>query len=304
MTAAPLHVACVVEENYLAHSATMIHSVLAHTEGREVHVHYLHPEEFPLESLGPLAEMVEARGGRLLAQAVPERMSAGLPTQGFTRKATWYRIFLPDLLPGLDRVLFLDSDLVVADSLLGLWETDLSAHYVAAVTNVFMLEHLFRVDELGMSDPRDYFNAGVMLMNLEAMRADGCVEAMHRFGTDHADELVFRDQDALNAVLAVRRMPLHPRWNLMNSIVSFPYSPYVLGVRAVNEARKRPAIRHFEGPGLNKPWHAACSFEGRELYCEHRRQTPWPEVELEGDPPARSPVWRRAARRLRRGFSA
>ena len=229
-------------------------------------------------------------------------MSQGLPVEGFTRKATWYRIFLPRLLAGVDRLLFLDCDLVVADSVAELWATDVEDHYLAAVTNVFMVDHLFRVDELGLSDPRDYFNAGVMLMNLDAMRRDGCTEAMYEYGTAHAAELVFRDQDVLNVILGRRRKALHPRWNVMNSVVRFPYSPDVFGVRAVEEARRAPAIRHFEGPGLNKPWHAACDLEGRELYAEHRRHTPWPEFELEGDrPPATRglpALVRRACRRL------
>lgn len=287
----------------MPHSATMLHSLLRHAGGHDVHVHYLHPPELPVALLGPLGEMVEEGGGRLLPLEVGDEVSDGLPVEGFTRKATWYRIFLADLLPDVGRVLFLDSDLVVADSVADLWQSDVSDHYLAAVTNVFMIEHLFRADQLGLSDPREYFNAGVMLMNLEAMRRDGCAAAMYAYGTAHADELFFRDQDVLNVVLGRRRKALHPRWNVMNSLVRFPYSPYVLGVQPVAEARRHPAIRHFEGPGLNKPWHAACDFEGRELYAEHRRHTPWPEFKLEGHPPPaprRLPeLVRRARRRLR-----
>ena len=304
MSVPALHVACVVEENYIAHSATMLHSLLAHADDLHVVVHYLHPPELPAEPLERLRGMVEQGGGTLTPLEVRDEVSEGLPVEGFTRKATWYRIFLPRLLGDLDRVLFLDCDLVVADSISELWEAELGDDYVAAVTNVFMVEHLFRVDELGLEDPRDYFNAGVMLMNLDAMRRDGCTEAMYEYGTRNAGELVFRDQDVLNVVMGGRRKRLHPRWNVMNSIVRFPYSPYVLGPREVQEARARPAIRHFEGPGLNKPWHADCDFEGRELYAEHRRQTPWPEFELEGAPaPARRGL-PRLAQRARRRLSA
>lgn len=302
MTPPVLRVACVVEENYVVHSATMLHSLLCHSGGHEVEVHYLHPPEFPGALLAPLRAMVEDGGGRLLPLLVGDDVAHGLPVEGFTRKATWYRIFLADLLADVDRVLFLDCDLVVADSVAELWTVDLEDHYLAAVTNVFMLEHLFRVEELGLIDPRDYFNAGVMLMNLDAMRRDGCAQAMYEYGKAHADELVFRDQDVLNAVLGERIKLLHPRWNVMNSVVRFPYSPYVLGPRAVADARRRPAIRHFEGPGLNKPWHAACDSEGRELYAQHRRHTPWPDFDLEGEPPpgprGLPELIRRACRRL------
>src|SRR5437879_3158835 len=79
----------------------------------------------------------------------------------------WYRIFLPELLPELDRVLYLDADVIVVDSLIPLWNVDLSEDYLAAVTNVFQAAHVHRPVELGLAGPRAYFNSGVMVLNLE-----------------------------------------------------------------------------------------------------------------------------------------
>jgi len=282
----------------------MLHSVLEHSGTYEVRVHYLHGPELPAGSQGPLTELVERQGGKMSFVHVPDELCAGLPATGFTRKATWYRIFVPDLLPQLDRILFLDADLLAVDSLGPLWETDVSTHYLAAVTNVFQADHLFRAAELDFSWPQEYFNAGVMLLNLELMRREGCSEALREYGVAHAQDLMFRDQDALNVVLAGRRLQLHPRWNSMNSFEAFPWSAYVFGVRGVDEARRNPAIRHFEGPSSNKPWHRACRFSLRELYFEHRRHTPWPEVEMEGDPGQPASLARRLARRARRLVSA
>ena len=71
----------------------------------------------------------------------------------------------------------------------------------------------------------------------------------------NADRLEWRDQDTLNVVLGHRRLALHPRWNAMNAVLNFPQSADVFGAEAVEEARRNPAIRHFEGPAQNKPWH-------------------------------------------------
>ena len=68
----------------------------------------------------------------------------------------------------------------------------------------------------------------------------------------------------------------------MNAIVLFPRAAEVLGADAVAEARRDPAIRHFEGPDFNKPWHLLCEHPMREVYFAHRRQTPWPRVIPEG----------------------
>ena len=95
------------------------------------------------------------------------------------------------------------------------------------------------------------------------------------------NELLYPDQDALNAVMAARRLDLHPRRNCMNSILTFDWADEVLDAQQVAEARRNPGIRHFEGPGLNKPWHRDCTFPHRDLYFRHRLRTPWPKVALQ-----------------------
>ena len=70
----------------------------------------------------------------------------------------------------------------------------------------------------------------------------------------------------------------------MNSLYVFPSASEVFGAE-LDEARTRPAIRHFEGGGANKPWHYLCDHPNKEVYFEHRRATPWPKVKLEGVTP-------------------
>jgi lipopolysaccharide biosynthesis glycosyltransferase len=293
-----LHAGCAVEPNYAAHSAAMLHSLLAHADGHEIAIYYLHGPEFRAEDARMLREMVERGGGSISFLEVPDEKCAGLPTRGLTRKATWYRIFLPELLPELDSIVFLDADLIVLDSLEPLWRTELGEHYLAAVTNVLDIAHLHRPAELGMAMPQRYFNAGVMLMNLDLMRRDRCSAVLQEYGVANADRLTLRDQDALNVVLGERRLALHPRWNCMNGVMNFAWAPFVFGTQAVEEARRNPAIRHYEGPSVHKPWHYLYESGMRDVYLAHRRQTPWPNVRLEGVTPRN--VLRRLTRRARR----
>lgn len=255
----------------------MLHSVLTRGGADTVHVHYLHPPGLPAGDARQLQRMIERLGGTASFMEVPDERCEGLPIQGCTGKATWYKIFLPEILPAsVDRVLHLDADLVVADSLSSLWETSLDRLYVAAVTNVLPPMYRNRARELGLAGEGDYFNAGVMLMNLELMRSDNCSQALFRYGVENAAELTLRDQDALNVVLGPGRGVLHPRWNCMNALLVYPESADLFGSDVVQEALSHPAIRHFEGPADNKPWHLMCRQPHRELYGAHRRRTPWP----------------------------
>jgi lipopolysaccharide biosynthesis glycosyltransferase len=258
----------------------MLHSLLTSSSG-PVRIHYLHGADFSPGDARLLEEMVQRYGGMIAFISVADGLLEGLPTEGFTGGATWYRIFLPKLLPSLRRVLFLDADLVVTGPLSSLWDTDLDGAYVGAVTNVLPRHYEQRLVAAGF-DTRNYFNAGVLLMDLELMRRDRCSDAMLNYGVSHAESLVVRDQDALNAVLGERRLFLHPRWNCMNSFFVYPWAGEMFDADALAEAKAKPAIRHFEGPGLNKPWHYLCEWDSRSLYAMHRSQTPWPRFRPEG----------------------
>ena len=280
-----LHVACAARRDYVPHSAAMIHSLLGQSGDLRVQVHYLHGSDLPESYLTRLAGMAERDGGEMSFLHVDDARVGGLRTSDLFPPSHWYRVFLPELLPELDRILYLDVDIIAVDSLVPLWQTDLRDHVLAAVTNVFQEDHVSHLDRLGMADPKAYFNTGVMLLNLAEMRRTGATGAVLEWAEANHDRLRLPEQDALNVVLGKRRLWLHPRWNCMNSLLRFPWAADLLGADAVEEARRSPAIRHFEGPSVNKPWHYLCDRGMRELYVQHRRQTPWPRVRSEGVTP-------------------
>lgn len=296
-----IHLACAADRAYLEHSAAMLHSALTHCGGRSLHVHYLADEHLPSRPRERLRKMVEACGGEISFVTIPDEQVAELPVMDFISAPMWFRIFLPELLPDLDRILYLDIDTIVVDSLAPLWEIDLGSNYLGAVTNVLQPELSHHPAELALAGPEAYFNSGVLLMNLDAMRRDRCGERLYRFAVDHRDEVLWPDQDALNVLLGHRRVPLHPRWNLTNALLAPWGRGTTFAPQIEEEARRSPAIRHFEGPGIHKPWHYRCEWEMRDHYFAHRHQTPWPRVRLEGSP---ANVGRRFLRRLKARISA
>jgi lipopolysaccharide biosynthesis glycosyltransferase len=221
-----------------------------------------------------------------------------LPTVAEISSAMWYRVLLPELLPDLTKVLYLDADTIAVDSLAPLWETELDDHLLGAVTNVFQADHLGRPAELGLAGPEVYFNSGVLLMNLDAMRLEQSTERVRTYALANRGRLEWPDQDALNVVLGDRRLALAPRWNLMSSTMIFPWAPDVYGEAAFEEAVTNPAIRHFEGPSFAKPWHPDSDRPMRDLYFEHRRATPWPRLRPE-EVSSPTTVAARVGRRLR-----
>lgn len=274
----PVDVACTTDRRYAPHTAAMLHSLLEANPGEAFRIHVLH------EALGPddaerLRQTGAAYGASFEFHVVDTARMRGFPTRTF-HASCWYRIFLPELLPNLTTVLYLDSDMVVLDRIRPLWETDVSDHPFAAAANpLYPFMPNFPRTALGIADPRRYFNSGVLLMNLARLRSAGAVARLRAYAQAHPDNL-YPEQDALSALFHAECLPLHLRWNAQSTLWDLRPEQLPLPRDEVDEARRRPAIVHFIGP--YKPWQYLCRHPLRHLYFTHRAQTPWPVAAVEG----------------------
>jgi lipopolysaccharide biosynthesis glycosyltransferase len=272
-----IQVALATDEGYLPWCATLLQSCIEHNRADELKFHVLHEGGVPNEAQRQLARLVRGAGSDIeFHPATPSQLSQ-LPAAG--GRVIWLRTLLPEVLPDVSRVLYLDGDTLVADSISSLWGTQLDAP-IAAVANVVEPTLYAHVRRLGVEDPRAVFNSGVLLMDLDRMRRENSFDALAAFAREWPpDDLVWPDQDAYNAVFAGRWQSLHPRWNAQNSLWMWPaWAGAVFGEAVVQQARSAPAILHFEGPHLCKPWHYLSQHPWREEYLRTLARTPWADT--------------------------
>lgn len=283
-----MHVVFATDRAYLPWCSTAILSCLEANRADEVHIHVLHLGDLIASDGARLAGMV-GDGGHVELHSIDPGRLARLPSKGASLGGhiSWARVALADALVGLDRVIYLDADTLVTGSIAELWRTDLGDAPLAAVANVVEPAMHDHVASLGILDPSQYFNAGVLLIDLEWWRTEACGEQLARLALSRGGNLPWFDQDALNMVFAGRWQQLHPRWNAQNSLwVWQEWAQDVFGADALREATTSPAILHFEGPSLNKPWHYLCSHPWREQYRRTLAKTPWAGTTLLDRTPA------------------
>lgn len=275
-----IHLVVATDRAYLPWTATVIRSALDHHAPGEVAVHVVHDGAVA----GDDARRLTAMGDALVLHELRDPRLGSLPLPRGAGPVTWFRIALADALPDLDRALLLDADTLVAAPLHELWGTDLGTDVLAAVSNVVEPRQRARVRSLGLDDHRDYFNAGVLLLDLARMRNEDASGALFAYAAANAQRIPGLDQDVLNAVFARRWRRLHPRFNAMNSLWMWrPWACEAFGEAAVDRARSAPVVLHFEGPGLCKPWHVLNDHPRRDDYREVLARTPWSAVPLEDD---------------------
>jgi len=273
-----IHLATATDRSYLPWCATGLLSCLRVTPERRLHIHMLHEGTIPLEDQWRLTRMVETHRGSIEFQLIDPELLATLPTKGrfLGGRISWARVLLPEILPRLDRVIYLDADVLALRSLSPLWAEDLDGAVLGAVRNVVEPAMRPHVASLGIADPSSYFNAGVLLFDLAAMRDVQSWRRISEFVQGVAGPLTWFDQDALNVVFAGQWKPLEPRWNVMNSFWGWrDWAIDVFGRHPLDEAIREPAILHFEGPSLCKPWHYLCPHPYRETYLSTLADTPW-----------------------------
>jgi lipopolysaccharide biosynthesis glycosyltransferase len=202
---------------------------------------------------------------------------------------TYTRIWLGEFFPATaDRVLYLDADMVVVGSIAALWNTDLAGALLGAV-DIPGAEQ--GVVLLGMRPEDGYFNAGLLLIDLEQWRATRAERAIIDYINAYPERLQY-DQDALNACFHRRRKQLDYRWNVIRPFFREPLA-LPLARTEIEAIRREAIIIHFNGG--SKPWSYFCDHPRRDEYEKYLKMTEWRDYV----PQDRTPL-----NRLRKAVSA
>lgn len=262
----------------------MLYSALRNTPDTQFTIYYLHDPDFPEATRDLVRQALACFGTRAEVRfiTVPDSLVQGLPLfkampQGALRPVMWYRVFLPKLVPDEPKVLYLDCDTLIVDCLDPLWETVIEDKAIAAVTNPIGTTKNGETPwplVCGLSNSEDYFNSGVMLMNLDYFRAHDVSRRVVEHGLANADWVRFGDQDSLVILLHAERVPLHPRWNLLRLIIMTGDARRLFGHAKVSEAIRHPAILHFEGAA--KPWVDPTQHPYGRTFSHYARNLRWP----------------------------
>jgi lipopolysaccharide biosynthesis glycosyltransferase len=258
-----------VDARYVLHLGAVIASVMSHAPDARFRFIVLHdgvPQKLRtrLQSVAPRADFFWEEIGD---SAFPGFRGAG----HFTR-AILYRLAFEQRAPAdCRRLLYLDTDVVVLRDVRDVAKTDLGGAPLAAVRDAFQDPEAFRTQwGLPATDVR-YFNSGLLLIDLEQVRAEKLFSQAARFVAEHHASLLFPDQDALNYTFWGRWKALPLRWNVQrNSAIPAMAAELAPELRL---DRQRPFLVHYTGP--IKPWVREGYHPWSWLYWPHLARTPF-----------------------------
>ena len=198
-------------------------------------------------------------------------------------RASYFRLFNRYTPVAIEKVLYLDGDLIVRHSLTELWETDLSCYALAAVPDM-REDTTDRFEGLGYSKSLGYFNSGVLLINLAYWRDHQATKLFDEFLRDRWETIRFHDQDVLNYVFREQKMRMPNKYNFQNVFLfKIPEYDRPRYEEEVMAARKDPVIVHFSGE--IKPWkYTYAHHPYQSTFYKYQDMTKWKGVFIDERP--------------------
>ena len=243
-----------VDKNYIPPLQVMLTSLYMNNPGEKVELYLLH-SRLQEKELEPLEKQCGRLGYKFFPVKIEDSWFSQAPVTKQYPREMYYRLLAPCFLPQkLHRILYLDPDILVINSLRPLWETDMKGRLFAAAAHTGKTNLANNINQVRLGTTHKYFNSGVLLINLDQGRKEILPEEIFRYAGEHAKELLLPDQDILNAVFGSRTLELDDYlWNYD----ARNYSTYLLrsgGVCDMDWVMGNTGILHF--CGKTKPWQA------------------------------------------------
>jgi lipopolysaccharide biosynthesis glycosyltransferase len=262
-------VCCITDEEYAQSCGVMLCSLLENNKNKIFVIHIL-ISELCDDTKEKLNKIVLPYGSECVFHQINESKLAGV--QFSTRRPLYTAYFKLLLSSVIDRetgiILYIDSDMVVNGGITHIFDLDIRNYALAAV-EAPPIEYDHRM-QLSLPYDAQYFNSGLMLVNLDYWRKHDSEEHLLCFAKKKR-YVFFHDQDALNMVFRNQWFSLHPIWNKLHMCIN--YHPYFANQSDKYIFKKQPLIIHYAADF--KPWYSFHFLPYKRVYYRFLEMTPW-----------------------------
>ncbi len=242
-----MNILVTLDKNYVPHLNVMLYSLKKHHSDCHLHLYVLHSSL----SEKDVSETREIIDNLTLVDATDIALDDAPTTSRYPREI-YYRIFASRYLPDyIDKILYLDPDIIVNGRLDALYNLDIRDYFFAAASHIGSFVRAINGIRLDMEEKAPYINSGVMLMNLNKLRAEQSYEEVFAFIDKYKSILVLPDQDIISSLYGTKILAVDTfRYNMTEKLFMH-HSPFEKSL-TLDWIRENTSIIHY--CGRNKPW--------------------------------------------------
>ncbi|MFN5459391.1 MAG: glycosyltransferase family 8 protein [Bacteroidota bacterium] len=268
-----INIGCATDKNYAQHLGVMIYSLLVNCSQTNILDFYIVDGGIDSSDREKFLSMRDKFGINIFFLKPDRSYFDKLKVFEIYSEATYYRYFLLDTI-SVDRILFLDCDMVIEGDIVELYNVDLKSNIIAAVLEVLSSEkHLEKIN-LKFS-----FNAGMMLVDCCKWQENKISKKAYNFQIENEGLLKYPDQDSLNFILKDYWLMVPYRWNVIARLKLVKYGignadyRYISKNELFNEY-SNPKIIHYANR-LFKPWYWLDPSPYKKNYKYYKSNSPW-----------------------------
>ena len=261
-----INLALCCDDNYVIPVLTCLTSVFENNRKYSFHV-YIITAGISKKNESKFQHLANFYNHNIDLKSVDSSRFDVLPSRGRYVIATYYRYILPEIILD-DKVLYLDGDIIVTSDIGDLWQTNVDNYACAAVEdqrcdNVLLYNRFFLTST--------YFNAGVLLVNLEYWRLNKITAQLFQFSIDNYDKLLYQDQDALNVVLSGAIKYLSYKYNFQAEWYGdeFTNPAHFSKWYEIENVKNNPIVIHYTIAA--KPWFRECNLPIKEIWRNYAK---------------------------------
>ncbi|MBP1933017.1 glycosyltransferase family 8 protein [Ammoniphilus resinae] len=246
-----INIVTAADDRYAGYLAVMLFSLLENKSSSMPVTIYIIDSQISLENKTLLNNIIKKFNCEIIYLTLDSTIYENFKTLRHITKETYFRISIPELLDkSIEKTIYLDSDLIVKEDITLLWNHHVDHYFLGAVKDAYLRKS--RNSYLSIPKDSDYFNAGVLVLNLKRWREFNITKKIIDFIKNNSEKIVFPSQDPMNAVLHDAWLPLNEKWN---------YQPYLHKTSPL----VKPSIIHY--CGSDKPWNS--NHPLRHYYIEY-----------------------------------
>ena len=273
------NILCATDDNYAPYCGIMLTSLFENNKELNFCI-YILVEQLSNKSKNEFATLARIYNQRIEIITVDSDKLKDCPMHDddYVSLVTYYRLLAPQLLPQeIDKLLYLDSDMIIDRSIESLYNTDIENYAIAAALDEdYMNEEKYK--RLEYAFEKKYFNAGVLLINLKYWRDNKVMQRCFEYIKGNANKLIFHDQDTLNFVLKDEKKEIHIKNNFQTGFIHKKRNVEPGLINDINESVVAPVVIHYTG--LNKPWKYGVH-PYKNHFLHYKSISAWSEIKQE-----------------------
>jgi lipopolysaccharide biosynthesis glycosyltransferase len=274
----PINIVCATDDKYVPYCGVMLVSLFENNKDREVNVYIMVDKALSKTSLEYLSSIKKQYGQSINYCMVDKSFLEKYPIKGKDRQhlsiVTYYRLYAADLLPvEVDKVLYLDCDIIVNGFIGTLFDMDWDNYAIGIVPDM-CVEWSEYYERLQYDKGLGYFNAGVMMMNLQYWRTSNMAQQCFDYLASNYERIENNDQDVMNVVMKDCKYKLSVKYNFQIQML-MPYFFNTFSKDLQDEVLgETPIIIHYAAE--LKPWMAYYySYPFYDIWQKYKKLSPW-----------------------------